>query len=83
MDKSKLRRCIRGFWIAGIMVAMGTSLSAQALLTMDRALDIAEENSPTMRQTELALVRSQERLNAQRARLKSQLSITLDPLQYD
>jgi outer membrane protein len=58
-------------------------LMAQALLTMERALDIAEENSPDMKQTELALVRSQERLNAQRARLKSQFSITLDPFQYE
>jgi len=66
------------------ILAMGASpLTAQALLTMDRALDIAEENSPNMKQTELALVRSQERLNAQRARLKSQFSITLDPFQYE
>ena len=69
--------------ILGIISAGGTSLSAQALLTMERALDIAEENSPDMKQTELALVRSQERLNAQRARLKSQFSITLDPFQYE
>jgi len=69
--------------IAGIVSAVSTSLWAQALLTMDRALDIAQENSPDMKQTELALVRSQERLNAQRARLKSQFSITLDPFQYE
>jgi outer membrane protein TolC len=36
-----------------------------------------------MKQTELALIRSQERLNAQRARLKSQFSITLDPFEYE
>jgi outer membrane protein TolC len=69
--------------ILGIICTGGATLSAQALLTMDRALDIAQENSPDMKQTELALVRSQERLNAQRARLKSQFSITLDPFQYE
>jgi outer membrane protein TolC len=46
-------------------------------------MDIAVENSPDMKQTELSLVRSQERLNAQRARLKSQFSITLDPFEYE
>jgi outer membrane protein TolC len=61
----------------------GPKLEAQALLTIDRSMDIAVENSPDMQQTELALVRSQERLNAQRARLKSQFSITLDPFEYE
>jgi outer membrane protein TolC len=46
-------------------------------------MDIAVENSPDMKQTELSLVRSQERLNAQKARLKSQFSITLDPFEYE
>ncbi len=69
--------------LTGILWMGGVSLMGQALLTMDRALEIAEVNSPDMKQTELALVRSQERLNAQRARLKSQFSITLDPFEYE
>jgi len=69
--------------LAGIMILSGTSLQAQALLTIDRSMDIAVENSPEMQQTELMLVRSQERLNAQRARLKSQMSITLNPFEYE
>ena len=67
----------------GLMFLSGTSLEAQALLTVDRSMDIAVENSPEMQQTELSLVRSQERLNAQRARLKSQMSITLNPFEYE
>ena len=50
---------------------------------MERALEIAVENSPDMKQTELALVQSQERLNAQRARLKSQFAVTLSPFEYE
>lgn len=61
----------------------GSSLEAQALLTIDRSMEIAMENSPEMQQTELSLVSSQERLNAQRARLKSQFSMTLDPFEYE
>ncbi len=69
--------------VAGLMFLSGTSLEAQALLTVDRSMDIAVENSPNMQQTELSLVRSQERLNAQRARLRSQMSITLNPFDYE
>ncbi len=79
--KINLRFC--GVLLTGMLAAGFSPVMGQALLTMDRALEIAEENSPDMKQTELALVRSQERLNAQRARLKSQFSITLDPFEYE
>ena len=46
-------------------------------------MEIAVESSPDMQQTELSLERSQQRLNAQRARLKSQFSITLNPFEYE
>ena len=65
---------LQGLWTGG------SGLRAQNLLTMEKAMDIAVESSPDIKQTELALVQSQERLNAQRARLKSQFRITLDPL---
>ncbi len=68
---------------AGSLFTGGNSLQAQALLTIDKSMEIAVDNSPDMKQTELSLVRSQERLNAQRARLKSQFSITLDPFEYE
>ena len=50
---------------------------------MEKALDIAILNSPTMQQVELDLLRNQELLNAQRARLKSQFGLVLDPFQYE
>ncbi len=83
---------MRSYWIyryvmmgllAASMVLCGAVLQGQALLTIDRSMEFAVENSPDMQQTELSLVRSQERLNAQRARLKSQFSITLDPFEYE
>jgi outer membrane protein TolC len=69
--------------VSGCIMLSGTGLRAQALLNMDKSMEIAVSNSPDMQQTELALIRSQERLNAQRARLKSQFSITLDPFEYE
>lgn len=78
----KYRMMVIAF-LAGFLILPGSVLQAQALLTIDRSMDVAVENSPDMQQTELSLVRSQERLNAQRARLKSQFSITLDPFEYE
>ena len=55
---------------------------SQEGLTIEQAMDIAETNSPTMKKTRLSLVRSQENLNAQRASLKSNFSLTINPLEY-
>ncbi|MCA1747971.1 MAG: hypothetical protein LC655_09760, partial [Bacteroidales bacterium] len=66
-----------------VLTTIAPMLGGQQLLNMERSLVIAMENSPNMKQTELALVRSQEKLNAQRARLKSQLAVTLNPFEYE
>lgn len=76
------RNTWKGSLVITLLVAFNPSWG-QELLTMDRALEIAELNSPDMKQTELALEASQARLNAQRARLKSQFSITLNPFEYE
>ena len=55
---------------------------AQQLMDMNKALEIAMQNSPVMQQAELSLIRSQEKLNAQRARLKSQFRLILNPFDY-
>lgn len=65
------------------LLAAGLQLPGQELLTIDRSVGYAVENSPDMKQTELALVQSQERLNVQRARLKSQFAVTLNPFEYE
>lgn len=64
-------------------VLTSSGITAQQLLSMEKSLEIAMQHSPNMKQTELALVRSRERLNAQRARLKSQFSVTLNPFEYE
>jgi outer membrane protein len=56
---------------------------AVEILTLDRALDIAMNNSPDIKQTELNLVRSTEMLNAREASLKSNFSLSLNPFSYD
>ncbi len=51
-------------------------------LTLEQALSIAESNSPAMKKTRLNLIRSQENLNAQNAALKSQFSLSVNPIGY-
>jgi outer membrane protein TolC len=48
-------------------------------LTLERALDIAFRNSPTIRQTGYSLVASERNLMAQQAALKSQFSLAVTP----
>ncbi len=55
---------------------------AQQGLTLETALNIAEENSPSIKRTRLNLVRSRENLNAQRAALKSNFSLSINPFEY-
>jgi len=55
---------------------------SQEGLTLEKALSIAESNSPSMKITRLNLIRSQENLNAQNAALKSNFSLTLNPIGY-
>ncbi len=55
---------------------------AQELITIDQALDIAEENNPSLIISKLNLERYQQNLVAQRASLKSQFSLNLNPLSY-
>ncbi len=58
------------------------SVFSQQGITLEQALSIAESNSPAMKITRLSLVRSQENLNAQNAALKSQFSLSVNPIGY-
>ena len=58
------------------------SVFSQQGLTLEQSLSIAESNSPDMKRTRLSLIRSQENLNAQNAALKSNFSLTLNPIAY-
>jgi len=52
-------------------------------MTLPEAMQIAESNSPNMKRTKLNLIRSQENLNAQNAALKSQFSLSINPIGYN
>jgi len=65
-----------------VVVNIGFNAIAQQGLTLEVAMGIAEENSPSIKRTRLNLVRSRENLNAQRAALKSNFSLLVNPLEY-
>lgn len=58
------------------------ALFSQQGLTLEDAMTIAEENSPQIKRTKFSLMRSQENLNAQRASLKSNFSLSINPFEY-
>lgn len=55
---------------------------AQEVLTLDKALKIAFENSPALIQSKLSLQQSELNLKAQNASLKSQFSLDVNPFSY-
>jgi len=82
--KKKINNC--NWILPGIFILMSlfcNNASAQKGLTLEQSLSIAESNSPTMKKTRLNLVRNQENLNAQNAALKSNFSLSINPISYN
>jgi outer membrane protein len=73
----------KSFIIILMLFACIIGVNAQTGLTLEQALSIAEANSPTIKKTRLNLIRSQENLNAQNAALKSNFSLTVNPISYN
>lgn len=71
--------CVLLCWAMG---ALSSLTQAQIPLTIEQALDIAEENNPDLKASKLNLERYQQNLVAQRASLKSKFSLDLNPLNY-
>lgn len=65
------------------VILITSKINAQDLLTLERTLDIAYENSPTIVQSKLNLLRSRESLNAQKAGLKSKFFLNVNPFSYN
>lgn len=66
-----------------ICLISSVKINAQLVLTLEQALETANENSPNIKRALLNLERSQQYLNAQRAALKSNFSLSLNPISYN
>ena len=64
------------------ILLFGMSSSAQELITLEKALEIANNNSPEVRKSALNRERSKNFLDAQRASLKTNFNLSLDPFNY-
>lgn len=64
---------------------MGFAITSQGQipLTIDKAMDVAEQNSPSLRRSYMNLERYKQNLIAQRASLKSRFSLNLNPIDYN
>jgi outer membrane protein len=84
MKKSKTRfnKVFSSFLILLLFMPISLQSYSQKALTLEEALKVAENNSPSMKRTKLSLIRSQENLNAQNASLKSKFSLELTPYNY-
>ena len=62
---------------AAVCLGGYVSSQGQVSLTIEKAMDIAEEHSPSLRRSHMNLERYQQNLVAQRASLKSKFSLNL------
>ena len=78
MKKLKLRLA----WLVIFLAGISLFSFGQRILTIEQALDIAEDNNPSLKSSKLSYERTQLLLEAQRIALKPQFSLTLDPFSY-
>jgi outer membrane protein len=57
-------------------------VEAQSIITLEQALELASKGSPSLQTSLFNLERTTETLNAQRAALKSQLALNVNPMEY-
>lgn len=65
----------------GLLLFAGKA-KAQKALTLEKALEFAEQNSPDIQRTLFNIESSQQSLKAQKLALKSRFSLTLNPVEY-
>jgi len=68
--------------ISGFLMLCSGSTSAQEILTLEKALEIANQQSPSIIQSKMNLEQNELALIQQKASLKSQFSLDLSPFQY-
>ncbi len=72
----------KGILAACLLWGAVQTANGQRVLTIENAMDLAGQNSPTLRRSFMNLERYQQILIAQRASLKSKFALSLNPLNY-
>jgi outer membrane protein TolC len=74
---------IKRVFVIAVWLSLPATVFCQLTLTIEKAMDIAQENSPALRSSQMNLERYQQMLVAQRASLKSRFSLNLSPIDYN
>ena len=83
MDKNRLNiHFLHCLFLLLMAIPLFSYTHAQTPMTIEQALDIAEENNPDLIASKLNLERYQYNLEAQQASLKSRFSLDLTPINY-
>ena len=82
MKKVKLYFILNISIIFIIFTFLSSTQAQQKAYSFEDALQIAQDNSPDIRQARLSLDRSQKVLDAERASLKSRFSLNIEPFGY-
>ena len=69
-------------FLMSLLLFFGYESEGQTILTLEKAMEIAVANSPSIQSTLLNLERTTESLNAQRLGLKSKFALSLNPIDY-
>jgi len=76
----KRTRCRLWILAGSLALVLRSTLPAAEILTLEKALEFAFRNSPSIQEAVYRLKTSGENLKAQQAGLKSQFSLTLNPI---
>ncbi len=79
----KMKKHFGALLIFLVLSGAGRMAVAQVALTLDKSISIAGMNSPDIQRSLLNLTRYRESLNAQKASLKSQFSMDVNPVTFD
>lgn len=77
-----MKRITSLLFLLGLILVFQVKTQAQTILTLEKAMEIASVNSPSIQSTMLNLQRTTESLNAQRAGLKSKFALSVNPIDY-
>ncbi|MFC1490297.1 TolC family protein [Candidatus Latescibacterota bacterium] len=80
--QSTFKRNCAMMLFAGIFLCAQSSFSEVTMLSLEKAIELGMTNSPSIKRTQFSLERSDLQLEMQKARLKSNISLRLNPFNY-
>ncbi|MCX6219484.1 MAG: TolC family protein [Bacteroidia bacterium] len=77
-----MKKITSSLFLMSVLLMFSHRSQGQTILTLEKSMEIAVANSPSIQSTLLNLERTTESLNAQRAGLKSKFALSLNPMDY-